>query len=234
MRKSIGLLAIIALFVASTALASSTGLYNGHGKSGKSNGGVRAPSTVTVLTFEGIPDSTSIGSFYAGQGIYFGSSSLALVEDDAGGNGNFINEPSYKTIAFFLSPPGDIMNVPAGFTTGFSFFYTSAYSGSVTVWSGPSATGSLLASLALSANDVGQGCDGSPAHDDYYCAWSAIGVNFSGVAESVNFSGTANQIGFDNITLGSSNPGTPEPGTLVLFGSGLLGLGGVIRRRLGR
>jgi len=27
--------------------------------------------------------------------------------------------------------------------------------------------------------------------------------------------------------------GTPEPGTLVLLGSGLLGLGGMVRRRLG-
>jgi len=50
---------------------------------------------------------------------------------------------------------------------------------------------------------------------------------------SVNFSGTANQIGFDNITLGSATPtpGTPEPGTLVMFGSGVIGLAGLLRRK---
>jgi hypothetical protein len=49
----------------------------------------------------------------------------------------------------------------------------------------------------------------------------------------VVFGGTDNNIGFDNITLGSGKPlpGTPEPGTQTLFGSGLLGLVRLVRRR---
>ena len=47
---------------------------------------------------------------------------------------------------------------------------------------------------------------------------------------SVNFSATANHIGFDDVTLGSSTP-VPEPGTLVKFGSGALGLAGLLRRK---
>jgi hypothetical protein len=43
---------------------------------------------------------------------------------------------------------------------------------------------------------------------------------------SVDFSGTANYIAFDDITLGSSTPGssTPEPGAFSLVGLGLASL----------
>jgi hypothetical protein len=51
-----------------------------------------------------------------------------------------------------------------------------------------------------------------------------MGVAFSGLARSVNFGGSANQIAFDNITLGSKDPGgeIPEPGSMGLLASGLV------------
>jgi hypothetical protein len=61
------------------------------------------------------------------------------------------------------------------------------------------------------------------------------GGSFIGTAESVDFSGTANQIGFANVTIGAASVptgATPEPGSLVLMGSGLLGLAGAVRRKL--
>jgi len=135
------------------------------------------------------------------------------------------------TILFFLTGPGDIMNVPAGFDTGFSFYYTSPfYAGTVTVYSGLDATGSVLATLNLPTTPSG----GSPECTyGAYCPFEPFGVTFSGTAMSVNFSGVADQIGFDNITLGSGTPtpGVPEPGTLVMFGSGVIGLAGMLRRK---
>jgi hypothetical protein len=197
-----------------------------------------------VLTFEGLRDNEPVESYYNGglggfgstsgpnYGITFGSDSLALISGAAGGSGNFSGAPSMPTIVYFLSGPGDVMDVSAGFTTGFSFFYSAVvYPGSISVYSGLDGTGSLLASLNLAVTPSEPETPGCP--HGQYCPWFPEGVSFSGTAESVIFSGSANYIGFDNITLGASTPSaaTPEPATLTLFGSGLVGLVGLVRRR---
>jgi len=86
-----------------------------------------------VLTFEGLQNYESIGGFYSGGagslgssgpnlGITFSTNTLAIIDADAGGSGNFGGEPSPSTIMFFLEGDSAIMNVLAGFDTGFSFF----------------------------------------------------------------------------------------------------------------
>lgn len=224
MKKSLGIIALVLVF-----------------------GAVAAQAGVITLTFEGLQNNETVLSYYnAGlggngsgpgpnYGITFGSDSLAIISQAAGGTGNLDGAPTMPTTLYFLTGPGNVMNVPAGFDTGFSFYYSSPfYTGSVTVYDGLNATGSVLASLTLPNTPNGQ-TFGPPCSGIYnYCPWVPIGVTFTGTAMSVDFSGTANYITFDNITLGSGTPtpGVPEPGTLVMLGSGVLGLAGVIRRKL--
>ena len=201
-----------------------------------------ASAAVVTLTFEGIANQASINDFYNGgtdsagnagtnYGINFSTRSLGLIDADAGGTGNFANEPSASTIAFFLDGGAATMNVAAGFTTGFSFFYSAFQNASVTVYSGLNGTGSVLASLALFTNYNAGNCVGDP--NGQACHWDAIGVTFAGTAKSVDFGGVANQAGFDNITLGSAvaGGGVPEPATWGLMIAGFVMVGASMRRR---
>ncbi len=204
-----------------------------------------APATaaVVVLDFEGVGNFANINNFYNGgtdsqgnsgvnHGVAFSTAALGLVDSDAGGSGNFANEPSPNTIMFFLNANNSVLNVAAGFTTGFSFFYSSSTAASVTVWDGLGATGNQLGSLNLTAQHTGNNCVGDP--NGTFCNWTAVGVAFGGTAMSIDFGGTANQTGFDDITFGSRNPGPPpipEPSTYALMALGLAGIGFVARRR---
>jgi hypothetical protein len=189
---------------------------------------VPASAAVIVLDFEGIPNSTPVGDFYDGNGgpdygVVFSPATLAIIDADAGGGGNFANEPSPNTIMFFLEANNAILNLAAGFETGFSFFYTSSTAASVTVYDGVDATGNILGTLDLVAQFT-DNCVGDPTGS--FCNWTAVGVLFAGTARSIDFGGTANQTGFDEITFGSDRPGgdptaVPEPATLLTFGAGL-------------
>ena len=173
-----------------------------------------AQTTTFTLTFEGLQDNEAILNYYNGglggsgsgpgpnYGVVFGSGALAIISILDGGSGNVQYNPSGDTVAYFLQGGGLIMNVPAGFSTGFSFYYAAAQqSGSVTVYDGPNGTGNVLATVTLPV--TGTDCMGST---EPYSCWSPIGVSFKGVAMSVNFAGADNGIAFDNITIGSQKP----------------------------
>ena len=188
-----------------------------------------ASAAVITLDFEGVGDLNAVGNFYAGQGVTFSPSTLALVDADAGGSGNFANEPTPDTIMFFLDSNNAILNFAAGFQTGFSFFYSSSVAAVVNVWSGVNATGVLLGSIGINAGG-NTGTNGDPTGT--FDLWTVGFLAFAGTAQSIDFGGTTNQTGYDNITFGSIDPsGIPLPAALPLLLAGLAGLGALGARR---
>lgn len=198
-----------------------------------------ASAGVIVLDFEGIPDGAPIGEYYNGSGgpsygVSFSAGALAIIDSDAGGVGNFANEPSPDTVMYFFYSDNAVLNMVSGFTVGFSFYYSASEEASVSVYDGINATGNLLAVLRLGKSD--QSCTGDPNMDGYNCNWTPIGMSFPGIGRSIDFGGTRNRVAFDNITFGSATPGSgngtvPEPASLALFGLGLAGIAATCRAR---
>jgi hypothetical protein len=175
-----------------------------------------ASAAIFSLSFEGLRNDEQILEFYNGGtgsmgssgpnfGVSFGSGAQASIKQSAGGTGSFSNNPSGTTAAIWLTGGGLLMNVPAGFDTGFSFYYSSNAAANVVVYDGVNGTGNILATIPIAGQRQANGCS-----DSNFCNWSQAGASFSGVARSVNFGGTANQTGYDNITFGTSEP-TPPP-----------------------
>ena len=186
--------------------------------------------STTTLTFEGLGNRETVNQFYNGgtggngsgpgtnYGVSFSANALALIDSDAGGSGNFGGEPSPDTILFFQSGAAATLNVPAGFTTGFSFYYASPVSaGTVIVYDGPNAIGNVLATISLPTTPN----NGAPDPTGSYSPFLPYGVSFSGTARSVDFGGSAGNIGFDNITLGASSP--VDPGDITCASEGYTG-----------
>ena len=97
--------------------------------------GVVGAQASIVLDFAGLQNLEPIMNYYNGGlgglgsgpgpnlGIVFGADSLAIISADRGGTGNYSLNPGVN-IASFLTGTGDIMDVAAGFDTGFSFYYS--------------------------------------------------------------------------------------------------------------
>jgi hypothetical protein len=196
---------------------------------------------LVVLNFEGLGDEDGIAQYYNGglstmgngpgpnYGIYFGGTTLSIIDADAGGTGNIANEPSPSTTMFFLTGGSATMNVTAGFITGFSFYYSSSAVVTIFVYDGLDGTGNLLATQSFPAN-YNLDCTGDPTGG--FCNWDPAGVGFAGTAKSVTFQGVINQCTFDDVTFGSINPGPVPVSNWALFiGIGLILIFAVVRFR---
>ncbi len=198
--------------------------------------GTASAGSVFLLDFEGLGDQDTILDFYNGGmssqgnsgpdfGVEFVGNTLSIIDADAGGTGNFGNEPSPDTIMFFLSGGATTMNVAAGFNTGFGLQYTSVNeSGIVEIYAGLNGTGALLGSLNLVPLGAGAGDPNGT-----FSNWAHVGVDFMGLAHSVVFGGVADQIGFDDVTFGTSVNVVPLP-PAAFAGLGLLGVMSAYRR----
>ena len=192
-----------------------------------------ARATTFVLTFAGLMDGESVGSFYNADGITFSANAFASIENNSGGTGNFQGEPTPPTAVFFETGGPDIIDISGGFTNFLSFFYTGiTATGKIDVWSGLDATGTLLATLdvPITASELGTG----PCTVADFCPFFGLAVTFPGTAHSVDFGGAADEFFFDNITVGAnitSPEPAPEPGTIGLFAAALTGAAWARRRR---
>jgi hypothetical protein len=173
-------------------------------------------SAAFTLDFEGIANNAQINGFYDGgtdsagnsgvnYGVLFGTNTLGAIDKDAGGTGNFENEPSPSTVMFFLSGSA-VLNYTQGFTGGFSFYYSSEKNAVVNVYDGLNATGSVVGTILLEPQS-NKNC--STAGDNDFCNWTQAGVTFSSLAKSIDFGGTVNLIGYDNMKFGVDTPQGP-------------------------
>ena len=192
------------------------------------------PNDSTALIQEYYNGGTSsIGTSGTNYGISFSDNSLAIClnstsEFCSNTSRGGLDPSSDEGGLFFLTGSASIMNVAAGFDTGFAFNYVSLSNpGSVSVYDGLDGTGNLLATINLSPN-----AGSCPGYNAGFCPFSPIGVGFAGTAKSVSFAGVANQIVFDDITFGAVAPPTvPVPATVALLGLGLAGLGWTRRKK---
>ncbi len=210
-----------------------------------------ASAAVIVLDFEGIAphpnnNNVTIDDYYNGGtsgngssgtnfGIGFSDNALLICLNTQNVNCSNtshggMNPGSEEGGLFFLSGNETIMNVAAGFDTGFSFNYTGiSNAGVVNVYDGLNGTGNVLATINLATTP--QSCSGFNAD---FCPFVAIGIQFAGIAQSVGFGGVANQIVFDDITFGSDIVGgdpVPLPGAIPFMITGLAGLRAATRKK---
>ena len=164
-----------------------------------------SPAGIVVLNFEGMGNHDRILQFYGGgqselgytgtnYGIYFSSIIGALIDEDAGGTGNFANEPSPSTV---MNCASGILNVPEGFMSGISFYYCMHWDGVVSVYDGLNGTGNLLTTQPLLANS-NINCTGDP--NGTFCHWDLVNATFSGTAKSIALSTTTGSGLFDDFT----------------------------------
>jgi hypothetical protein len=168
-------------------------------------------------------------------GVTFSSGAMAFLNYPATQDGFMSNvgfEPHGGDSMIFTSGNVEYMNVPGGFTTGFSFYYSCLYQpGSVNLYSGPNGTGTVLATIPLHLTPDGVLPPFFLPVD--YSVWQPVDLTFAGTAESVSFVGSVNYTAFSDITLGQSTPaGVPDNGGSSLYAlAGLALAAGALRPR---
>ncbi len=202
------------------------------------------------LTFEGLgqtgtyPCVERIASFYNGGlgvgvcsptghgpgpswGVVFSDNALALVDADAGGNGNFGGEPSPNTVLFFNPTGPAIMNVAGGFSGSLTTYYSSPYeAGVLRVYAGTNGTGALLGELFLRQTAL----QGAPDPTGDFSPLVPAALLFTGKARSAVFGGVPNGILFDDVTIDADLAApVPEKNMFLLLGAGLIA--GRLRRK---
>ena len=151
-----------------------------------------------------------LGSMGTGPGPNFGITFTNVFVTVADG----VFGPTFR--AEELTSGSGTMDVAAGFSGNFSFYYkNSGAGGAVNLYSGLDGGGSLVGTFLL------------PTASIFFPAGQFQGVPF----QSAVFTGSANTLVFDNITLGGFQV-VPEPASITLVFTVLAALGFVGRKRI--
>jgi hypothetical protein len=151
-----------------------------------------------LVDFEGVGNYALIGVIPGPVTVTFGTSWYGLVDADDGGSGNFANEPSSNTVAFFPFDLNDLNISLSPSVQYLEFFYSAAAIGLPVVVTAYDSGNNVVDSAV--GNTVGTDYDGANCTGDptgQYCSWSVISltaaadniayVTISGPPEAANY-----------------------------------------------
>ncbi len=177
-KLSVLILVSLTLAFGSTFASDTPGLSN---RTTPRDGGAQGSTTMisktegcNLIDFEGIGDLGPIGVVAGPVNVTFGTSWLGVIDGDAGGSGNFANEPSENTAAFFL----DLDDISISLDTPVQFvqFFYSAAGPSLPVTVTAFDSNNVMVDQAI-GNTIGRSSDGALCSGDpngVFCLWDTI------------------------------------------------------------
>lgn len=149
-------------------------------------------TTFNKITFEGVGNNQPIGTI---GGAAFSNNCLGIIDEDNDGSGNFANEPSPSTIAYFLVDGGCTVSF-AEPVSGVSIFYTSTVPVTLKAFNGETEVASAVGTANVVLVEPGPG-DPTGA----FAFWTSLEVSAgTNTITSVQILGVNNQTGFDDFT----------------------------------
>jgi hypothetical protein len=195
-------------------LSSSTIINPRVAKATAGTGVAAANQTCTLIDFEGLADNTPIGTIEGPVNVHFGSSWLSLIDQDAGGHGNFANEPSPSTTAYFLDQNDISISFNIGVQLVEFYYVASSYSLPVvvTAFDDHDNMVSRMTGSKLGNSSQGANCSGDP--NGSFCLFSLITLaSTANNIFKISIEGTtSNQFGIDNLRIcrGECTPIGPQ------------------------
>ena len=161
----------------------------------------RITEDCTLITFEGLGDDVPIPVIVGDVTVTFGPSWHSIIDSDAGGTGNFANEPSPDTAAYYVDDLDRAFHVspPVQFI---GFFYSAAYRSLPVTLTAYGAEGQVIDTVVgatLGSQLGGADCTGDPTGN--FCLWDAITLNAAAddIVRVEIVGSSPGYIGFDNL-----------------------------------